>query len=150
VSSLAAWDRPEGDGSQIPPIRLHGLVLEPRRRLATFRGRNADLTGREAELLAFLMRHPDSYFSAEELLRLAWRSETLSADELRIYVGRLRRKLAPLSPPFTLVGQQWLGYELRLAPSGLLGQLARTSRDLALIAYRRLDSLLRRRPGGRI
>jgi DNA-binding response OmpR family regulator len=147
---LAAWERPEGDGSQTPPIRLRGFVLEPRRRLATFRGKSAELTGREAELLAFLMRNPDSYFSAEELLRLAWHSESLSADELRIYVGRLRRKLAPLNPPWTLVGQQWLGYELRLEQSGLLGRVSRTSRDLALIAYRRLDSLLRRRPGARI
>jgi DNA-binding response OmpR family regulator len=147
---LAAWDRPEGDGSQTPPIRLRGLVLEPRRRVATFRGRSAELTGREAELLAFLMRHPDTYFSAEELLRLAWRSDTLSDDELRIYIGRLRRKLAPLSPPCTLVGQQWLGYELRLEPSGLPGRIWRTTRDLGLIAYRRVDSVLRRRPGDRI
>jgi DNA-binding response OmpR family regulator len=138
------------DRADVGSIRLRGLVLDLNQRLVGFRGRTAELTGRETELLAFLMQNPDRYFSAEDLLRQAWHAEDLSADELRIYVGRLRRKLSPLAPPVRVIGQQWLGYRLSLEPTSRKRRFLSGLSDILLIAYRRAESGLRGGPGERI
>jgi hypothetical protein len=102
---------------------------------------------RETELLAYLMRHPDQYFSAEELVRMAWQAARLSPEELRIYVHRLRGKVAPLGLPFKLIGRQWLGYRLEVKPSGA-SRLWAPVRDPLLMAYRWLQRGGRRRSAG--
>jgi DNA-binding response OmpR family regulator len=129
------------------PIRLRGVTLDGRRRLLTYRGEQAELTMRETELLAYLMRHPDQYFSAEELVRMAWQAARLSPEELRIYVHRLRGKVAPLGLPFKLIGRQWLGYRLEVKPSGA-SRLWAPVRDPLLMAYRWLQRGGRRRSAG--
>jgi hypothetical protein len=114
------------------PIRVRGAVLDLNRRIVTYRGRSAELTGRESELLAFLLHHPDEYFTAESLLRLAWRTTHRSPEALRVYVRRLREKIAPLSLPYELTSQQWLGY--CLVTTSQTGGLRRAERLLAWIS----------------
>ena len=65
-------------------------------------------------LLTFLLANPGQWFSAEDLVRHAWRSSRFSAEQLRSYVMRVRRRLAPLQLPFTLTSQQGRGYRFDL------------------------------------
>jgi hypothetical protein len=93
-------------------VRLWGVELDQTRRVVSHRGLTAALTSREADLLTFLMTNPDRYFTAAELARQAWQSTDRSAEAVRVYVRRLRIKLGPLSLPYMLASQQWLGYRL--------------------------------------
>jgi DNA-binding response OmpR family regulator len=64
------------------------------RRLAAVEGRELSLTPLEFKLLGAFVRHPDVILSHEELLELVWRRpESVSTDQVRLYVAYLRRKL---------------------------------------------------------
>jgi DNA-binding response OmpR family regulator len=53
------------------------------------------LTPLEFRLLAAFVRHPNQVLSRDQLLELVWGdAETVAADQVKLYVGYLRRKLA--------------------------------------------------------
>ena len=91
---------------------LAGLDLDVRRRVLSYAGRRVTLTRREAELLAFLARRPGQFYSASQLVSLAWASPELSPEQLRTYVVRLRRRLATSGVPARLVSEPRRGYGL--------------------------------------
>lgn len=91
---------------------LAGLDLDIRRRVLTYAGRRLTLTRREAELLSFLARRPGQFFSAPQLVSLAWAAPELSAEQLRTYIVRLRRHLATSGVPARLVSEPRRGYGL--------------------------------------
>jgi DNA-binding response OmpR family regulator len=103
-SRLEFWERRLWD--------LAGLDLDIRRRVLTYAGRRLLLTRREAELLSFLARRPGQFFSAAQLVSLAWAAPELSAEQLRTYVVRLRRHLATTGVPARLVSEPRRGYGL--------------------------------------
>jgi hypothetical protein len=103
-SRLEFWERRLWD--------LAGLDLDVRRRILTFAGQRVTLTRREAELLAFLARRPGQFYSAAQLVSLAWASPELSPEQLRTYVVRLRRHLAGTGVPARLVSEPRRGYGL--------------------------------------
>ena len=63
----------------------------------TFAGREVMLTPLEFKLLSTFARHPRQVLSRDELLELVW-GEDVSADQVKLYVGYLRRKLDPEDP----------------------------------------------------
>jgi DNA-binding response OmpR family regulator len=87
-----------------------GLDLDMRRRVLSYAGKRLTLTRREAELLSFLARRPGQFFSAAQLVNLAWVAPDLSAEQLRTYVVRLRRHLATTGLPVQLVSEPRRGY----------------------------------------
>jgi DNA-binding response OmpR family regulator len=91
---------------------LAGLDLDVQRRVLTYAGQRMPLTRRETELLAFLARRPGQFYSAAQLVALAWRMPQLSAEQLRTYVVRLRRHLAESGVPCRLVSEPRRGYGL--------------------------------------
>ena len=91
---------------------LAGLDLDVRRRVLTYAGQRVTLTRREAELLAFLARRPGQFYSAAQLVSLAWAAPDLSPEQLRTYVVRLRRHLATSGVPARLVSEPRRGYGL--------------------------------------
>jgi DNA-binding response OmpR family regulator len=103
-SRLEFWERRLWD--------LAGLDLDIRRRVLSYAGRRLTLTRREAELLSFLARRPGQFFSAVQLVSLAWAAPELSAEQLRTYVVRLRRHLATTGVPARLVSEPRRGYGL--------------------------------------
>jgi hypothetical protein len=103
-SRLDFWERRLWD--------LAGLDLDIRRRVLTYAGRRLTLTRREAELLSFLARRPGQFFSAPQLVSLAWAAPELSAEQLRTYIVRLRRHLATSGVPARLVSEPRRGYGL--------------------------------------
>jgi DNA-binding response OmpR family regulator len=103
-SRLEFWERRLWD--------LAGLDLDVRRRVLSYAGKRITLTRREAELLAFLARRPGQFYSASQLVSLAWASPDLSAEQLRTYIVRLRRHLAASGVPARLVSEPRRGYGL--------------------------------------
>src|SRR5713226_1980025 len=103
-SRLDFWERRLWD--------LAGLDLDIRRRVLTYAGQRLTLTRREAELLAFLARRPGQFYSASQLVSLAWAAPALSPEQLRTYVVRLRRHLASSGVPARLVSEPRRGYGL--------------------------------------
>jgi hypothetical protein len=103
-SRLEFWERRLWD--------LAGLDLDVRRRVLSYGGQRLTLTRREAELLAFLARRPGQFYSAAQLVSLAWAAPELSPEQLRTYVVRLRRHLATTRVPARLVSEPRRGYGL--------------------------------------
>jgi len=84
----------------------------------TVEGRVVQLTRLEFKLLSAFVRHPGETLSRDRLLELVWGDrETLGSDQVKLYVGYLRRKLgwdAAMSPIETVRG---FGYRYR-PPAG--------------------------------
>jgi DNA-binding response OmpR family regulator len=68
-------------------------------RQVTARGVEVRLTPLEFKLLTVFVRHPNQVLSREQLLELVWGDlYGVSGDQVKLYVGYLRRKLAPWAP----------------------------------------------------
>jgi two-component system response regulator RegX3 len=75
-------------------IEMAGIVVDDAAHTATADGRPIDLTPREFELLACLMRHSGKVLSRDQLLREAWGWEYLvETKTVDTHVKRLRDKL---------------------------------------------------------
>ena len=74
--------------------RLGDVVLRPEARTTLVAGEAVELTGKEFDLLAFLLSHPDSAITREQLLDRVWGltypGGTRTVD---MHVATLRRKL---------------------------------------------------------
>ncbi|MFU8890861.1 MAG: response regulator transcription factor [Anaerosomatales bacterium] len=82
---------------QLPGERLEaaGIELDESTHQAHFAGELIDLTPREFELLATLMRYPGNVLSREQLLKQAWGWEYLvETKTVDTHIKRLRDKLA--------------------------------------------------------
>jgi DNA-binding response OmpR family regulator len=70
------------------------LTVDHGQRLVTVKGKEARLTPLEFRLLATFVRHPRQVLSSDQLLEMAWRDPLVQPDQVKLYVGRLRKKLA--------------------------------------------------------
>jgi DNA-binding response OmpR family regulator len=79
--------------------------------------REVVLTPLEYRLLSAFVRHPNQVLSHDQLRELAWGdSVATSRDEVKLYVGYLRRKLAPDAPRGTPIETvRGFGYRYRPA-----------------------------------
>jgi hypothetical protein len=93
---------------------LQGLRLDPEGRMIRHRGREVALTKREYQLLQFLLDHPHRYFTTTDILGRAWADPALFPEEVRNYIGRLRKILVDLEIPVDLVNKPGRGYSLVL------------------------------------
>jgi DNA-binding response OmpR family regulator len=67
-------------------------------RAVTAGDRPVDLTPLEFKLLTAFVRHPNQVLSHEQLLDLVWGDMDASREQVKLYVGYLRRKLSPEAP----------------------------------------------------
>ncbi len=87
-------DTPRRDEAAGEVLEAAGIILDERSHAATADERRLDLTPREFELLATLMRHAGTVLSREQLLREAWEWEYLvETKTVDTHVKRLRDKL---------------------------------------------------------
>jgi DNA-binding response OmpR family regulator len=71
------------------------LAVDFRRRTVQVCGDEVRLTPLEFKLLGAFVRHPNHVLSREQLLELAWNDPYgVAPEQVRLYVGYLRRKLA--------------------------------------------------------
>lgn len=81
--------------SEEGPIEAAGITLDEPSHVARFGETEIDLTPREFELLACLMRHAGRVLSREQLLREAWGWQyVVETKTVDTHVKRLRDKLA--------------------------------------------------------
>ena len=72
------------------------LTIDFAQRVVTVRDRDIQLTPLEFKLLATFVRHPNQVLSRDQLLELVWGDAYgVSPDQVKLYVGYLRKKLAP-------------------------------------------------------
>jgi two-component system response regulator ResD len=89
---------------------IQGMTLDGGTRRLAFGGSHVSFTRQEWDLFSILLSHPDRFLGAREILRLGWHAGDHAAEQLRTYVHRLRRKLAPLDLPCRLLSEHGLGY----------------------------------------
>jgi two-component system response regulator RegX3 len=99
------------------PIEMGGIILDEGTHVAEADGRLIDLTPREFELLACLMRHGGKVLSRDQLLREAWGWEYLvETKTVDTHVKRLRDKLEAAGVDPALVETvRGYGYRFRTA-----------------------------------
>jgi DNA-binding response OmpR family regulator len=79
------------------PDRLHDgdLLVDLAAHEAFRAGERLALTGREFDLLAFLLRHPRQAFSRDQLLDQVWGWSFGDSSTVTVHVRRLREKIEP-------------------------------------------------------
>jgi DNA-binding response OmpR family regulator len=90
-----------------------GIDFDYEVRVIRHQGGSIRLSRREAELLTFLLEHPGQRFAPRDLADQAWLAPNHSAEQVRNYVVRLRRKLSGADLPCTLVSEPGTGYSLK-------------------------------------
>lgn len=97
-------------------IEVGDLLLDLKTRRVTKGERDVDLTSREFELLAYLMRHPDQVLSRTQLLNGVWGYDyDPGTNVLEVYIGYLRKKLADEGEEGAIDTVRGAGYRLRVA-----------------------------------
>lgn len=98
------------DGFQPPgPLRHGRLELDEQARRVSVDGAQVELTRREFDLLAALLREPDRVHTRDALLDLVWGSSFVSAKTVDVHIAGLRRKLGDALQITALRG---VGYRL--------------------------------------
>jgi DNA-binding response OmpR family regulator len=83
-----------GDGAAAKPVQVGELELDPAARIARFRGNELELSRKEFDLLAMLMRNAGRVVKREDLMSEVWDTNWFgSTKTLDVHVGWLRRKL---------------------------------------------------------
>ena len=96
------------------PLRYADLVLDPATREAWRGGEKLDLTMREFDLLAYLLRHPRQVLTREQIFAGVWGSEYLgSSNVIDANVSYLRDKLEAGRRPRLIQTVRGVGYALR-------------------------------------
>jgi len=92
---------------------LRGLVLDRGASTLEINDRTVKLMPREFELLEFLLRHPDNYFTGDQLLNNVWGSDSqVGVEALRVCINRLRSRVdVPGSPSIIENAKGW-GYKI--------------------------------------
>ena len=98
VARVLALLRRAGPGVAEPQVRYADdrVTIDFAQRTVTFDGVDVSLTPLEFKLLAAFVRHPRQVLSRDQLLELVWGDAYgVSPDQVKLYVGYLRRKLDP-------------------------------------------------------
>jgi len=94
----------------VEPVTLGPLTLDPSRREVRVDGREVELTVREFDLLAWLVRNRGFVLSRRQLLDGAWGADWYGDERtVDVHVAQLRRKLGDALPLATVRG---VGYRL--------------------------------------
>ena len=112
VLTSRQWGR--GNGQPAEPIRCGALVIDPAAYVATLDGEPLSLTPTEFRLLTALARRGGKVARHADLIREVWGADGVeSADNLRLYVSYLRRKLGDdPGRPRLLLSRRGVGYRI--------------------------------------
>jgi two-component system OmpR family response regulator len=97
-------------------LRVGEFVLRPGRHVVTYAGHPLDLSLKEFDLLHLFLRNPDQVLTRGQILDHVWDySYDAASNVVDVYVGYLRRKLAPHGADGLLVTVRGRGYRLTVA-----------------------------------
>ena len=95
-------------------LELRDLVLDRRTKTIQRGGNKIEITAKEFELLEFLMKRPEQYFTVDALLNEVWTSDSdVSEFACRQLVSRLRKKIELEGEPPLIVTSKGLGYKFQ-------------------------------------
>ena len=101
------------DSEAATKLEAGGIRLDLVERRAERKGLVVDLPKREAELLAYLMRHAGRVCTHEEILAAVWGYDhDPGTNIVQVYVGYLRRKLRLPDSPAPIETVRSVGYKL--------------------------------------
>jgi DNA-binding response OmpR family regulator len=105
------------DDPDAPAVLSDGaLTADTARRTATLAGEPLALTGREFDLLAFLLRNPGRAWSRTDLLGKVWGWQFGDQSTVTVHVRRLREKIEPDPAAPTRILTVWgVGYRYEAA-----------------------------------
>jgi DNA-binding response OmpR family regulator len=108
LARVEALLRRAGGPPEVPGAYADDLLeIDFEQRMVTADGRPVELTPLEFRLLVAFVRHPGQVLSHDQLRELVWGdADSHSRDQLKLYVGYLRRKLgnaAGAGPPIETV-----------------------------------------------
>lgn len=76
-----------------PEISVNGLTLNRTTRKVSYLGKPIPLTSSEFNILQFIMSHPNTFFSSNELYEKIWLAQSLNTTTIRKHISSMRRKL---------------------------------------------------------
>jgi len=95
-------------------VEVGPLKVDPDKHVVTVDGATLKVSPTEFSVLEFLARHHDQVFDTAALLDRVWRSSSdVSPDTVRVYIRRLRDKLAEAGHPTLLQNIHGVGYKLQ-------------------------------------
>lgn len=95
------------------------LVIDTGAHEASLRGRPLSLTAREYDLLVYLLRHPRTAFTREQLLDQVWDWQFGDVSTVTVHIRRLREKVeTDAANPVRLVTVWGVGYRYEPIESG--------------------------------
>jgi len=100
----------DGAGEQL--IDIGDFHVDIPGRVVTVKGEEVRLTPKEFDLLVYFARHPGKVITHRALLAAVWGSSSVEQPEyLRVFIGHLRRKLAPEEDGQRyILTEPWVGY----------------------------------------
>jgi two-component system KDP operon response regulator KdpE len=108
---VALRHSPHGATGSPSTVCVGALEVDLVHHMAHLDGKDLELTGKEFDLLAYLVRHAGKVCTHQMILRDVWGSAYgTEAHYLRVYAHRLRRKLGPAGD--MLRTQPGIGYQI--------------------------------------
>ncbi|MFW6331109.1 MAG: response regulator transcription factor [Gemmatimonadota bacterium] len=109
VRALLRRRAPAGDG----PLEFGGIRVDRERRRVTVGDQSLDLTAREFDLLAYLIRQPHRVVPRNELLDRVWAVDfDPGTNVIDVHVSNLRRKLNRSRPDARIRTERGVGFAL--------------------------------------
>jgi len=92
-------------------LSINGVVLNLKLRCVSCGEKTTKLSAIECNLMEFLFRNSNEYFSSAKLFTSVWPSDTDSSDEtVKVHMSVLRRKLALIGAEELIKTERKLGY----------------------------------------
>ena len=100
LARVQALLRRSGGKSEVVETYADGFVqVDYGQRRIVVQGRDVQLTPLEFKLLAAFVQNPNQVLSRDQLLEIVWGDPYgVSGDQVKLYVGYLRKKLVPDAP----------------------------------------------------
>jgi DNA-binding response OmpR family regulator len=99
LARVEALLRRTGGRATAPEVYSDGFVsIDFSRREVSVRGEAVELTPLEFRLLTAFVRHPNHVLTHEQLRELVWGDAHAAREQVKLYVGYLRKKLCPDAP----------------------------------------------------
>ena len=99
-------------------LRVGPVALDPLRHIVTVNGQEATLTGREFQLLQYMMENEDIVLSRETLLSTVWGYDYLGeTNVVDVYIRYLRQKIDETHHVKTLHTIRGVGYVMKAEDS---------------------------------
>jgi DNA-binding response OmpR family regulator len=99
LARIEALLRRSGRRDAQPEVYSDAFVtIDFARRIVSVQGEPVELTPLEFRLLTAFVRHPNQVLTHEQLLELVWGDARAAREQVKLYVGYLRKKLRPDAP----------------------------------------------------